>query len=79
LLHWLTRIALTVAAGLMQDCTQLPSGRGIKALKKELTQLVTARGSTLLELTGIGPSSAARLLVDVGDIHHFADRDRFAS
>jgi len=53
--------------------------RKIKALKKELTALVTARGSTLLQLTGIGPSSAARLLVDVGDIRRFADRDRFAS
>ena len=30
-------------------------------------------------LTGIGPSGAARLLVDVGDIHRFADRDKFAS
>jgi len=53
--------------------------RKIKTVKKELTTLVTARGSTLLELHGIGPSSAARLLADVGDIHRFADRDRFAS
>jgi transposase len=53
--------------------------RKIKAIKKELTALVIARGSTLLELPGIGPSSAARLLADVGDIHRFADRDRFAS
>ena len=40
---------------------------------------MTARGSTLLELHGIGPSGAARLLADVGDIHRFADRDQFAS
>jgi len=53
--------------------------RKIKAIKKELTGLVIARGSTLLELPGIGPSSAARLLADVRDIHRFADRDRFAS
>src|SRR6185437_14854125 len=51
----------------------------IKAIKKELTALVIARGSTLLELHGIGPSSAARLLADAGDIHRFADRDKFAS
>jgi transposase len=51
----------------------------IKALKTELTALVTARGSSLLELNGIGPYGAARLLADVGDIHRFADRDRFAS
>jgi transposase len=51
----------------------------IRAIKKELTALVTARGSTLLELHGIGPSSAARLLADVGDIHRFVGRDKFAS
>jgi len=51
----------------------------IKNVHAELAALVTARGSTLLELTGIGPSSAARLLADVGDIHRFADRDKFAS
>ena len=51
----------------------------IKALDKELTKLVTARGSTLLQLHGIGPSGAARLLADVSDIRRFASRDRFAS
>ena len=49
-----------------------------KAIDKELTGLVTARGSTLLGLHGIGPSGAARLLA-VGGIHRFAGRDRFAS
>ena len=53
--------------------------RKTKAVKKELTELVTARGSTLLKVPGIGPSGAARLLADVGDVHRFADRDRFAS
>ena len=50
-----------------------------RALDKELTGLVTARGSTLMDLHGIGPSGAARLLADAGDIHRFARRDRFAS
>jgi transposase len=40
---------------------------------------VLARGSTLMDLTGIGPAGAARLLADVGEIRRFADRDRFAS
>jgi transposase len=53
--------------------------RKIKAADKELRQLVTDRGSTLMELHGIGPSSAARLLADTGDIHRFGNRDRFAS
>ena len=51
----------------------------IKTIKKELKELVIARGSTLLDLHGIGPSGAARLLSDVGDIGRFATRDRFAS
>jgi transposase len=51
----------------------------IRAPQKELTGLVTARGPALLELHGIGASSAARLLADVGDIHRFAGRDKFAS
>jgi transposase len=50
-----------------------------KAVKTDLHDLVLARGSTLMDLTGIGPSGAARLLVDVGDIHRFADRDKLAS
>jgi transposase len=51
----------------------------IKTADKHLKELVTARGSTLMDLHGIGPSGAARLLADVGDIRRFADRDRFAS
>lgn len=51
----------------------------MKAADKDLRELVIARGSTLLDLHGIGPSGAARLLADVGDIHRFGNRDRFAS
>jgi transposase len=51
----------------------------IKALTKELTAMVTARGSTLMELPGVGPVVAARILADVGDVARFADRNRFAS
>jgi len=50
-----------------------------RALDKELTGLAAARGSALMDLHGIGPSGAARLLADAGDIHRFASRDRFAS
>ncbi|MFI7671977.1 IS110 family transposase [Nocardia sp. NPDC049526] len=53
--------------------------RKIKAANKELRELVIERGSTVMELNGIGPSGAARLLADVGDIHRFRDRGRFAS
>ena len=51
----------------------------IKTATTELHELIEATGSTLMELAGIGPSGAARLLGDVGDINRFADKGRFAS
>jgi transposase len=51
----------------------------IKVANRELLELIATTGSTLLQLHGIGPSGAARLLGDVGDIARFADRGRFAS
>jgi len=51
----------------------------LKKIKAELKALVIARGSTLLQIHGIGPACAARTLADVGDITRFADRNRFAS
>ncbi len=51
----------------------------IKAADKELTELVASTGSNLRELHGIGPSGAARLLGDVGNIDRFASRGHFAS
>jgi transposase len=50
-----------------------------KAADKELTELVKATGTGLLDLHGIGPSGAARLLVEVGDATRFPDRNHFAS
>ena len=51
----------------------------IKTAKKQLTELVEATGSGLLDLNGIGPSGAARLLGDIGDISRFPTRGHFAS
>ena len=51
----------------------------IKTLTKELKAMVLARGSTLMDLPGVGPVVAARILADVGDVARFADRNRFAS
>jgi transposase len=50
----------------------------IKIADAELTELVKTTGSTLQELTGIGPSGSARLLGDIGDISRFASRGHFA-
>ena len=51
----------------------------VKTLTKELKAMVLARGSTLMDLPGVGPVVAARILADVGDVTRFADRNRFAS
>ena len=51
----------------------------MKAMAKELKVLVEASGSKLMDLPGVGPIVAARVLADVGDVARFADRNRFAS
>jgi transposase len=51
----------------------------LKALNRELKAAVLARGSHLMDLHGIGPAGAARILADVGDVARFPDRAHFAS
>jgi transposase len=51
----------------------------IKKATAELKVMVLARGSTLMDLHGVGPVVAARILADVGDVARFANRNRFAS
>lgn len=66
-----------VAAELVADLERIYSRK--KAADKELKALVTATGTSLLGLHGIGPSGAARLLVEVGDLSRFPDGNHFAS
>ncbi|MEU4602455.1 IS110 family transposase [Kribbella sp. NPDC023972] len=42
-------------------------------------ELIKTTGTSLIDLHGIGPSGAARLLVEVDDITRFPDRGHFAS
>jgi transposase len=66
-----------VAAELIADLERVYQRK--KAADKELKELVVATGTSLLDLHGIGPSGAARLLVEVGDITRFPTRGHFAS
>jgi transposase len=66
-----------VAAELIADLERVYQRS--KAADKELKELVAATGTTLMDLHGIGPSGAARLLVEVGDITRFPNRAHFAS
>jgi transposase len=66
-----------VATELVADLERIYARK--KAADKELKTLVAATGTSLLGLHGIGPSGAARLLVEVGDLSRFPDRNHFAS
>ena len=66
-----------VAAELVADLERIYARK--KAANKELTELVKATGTSLLDLHGIGPTGAARLLVEVGDITRFPNKAHFAS
>ncbi|WP_143175825.1 IS110 family transposase [Cryptosporangium aurantiacum] len=66
-----------VAAELITDLERIYQRS--KAADKELRELVVATGTRLLELHGIGPSGAARLLVEVGNIQRFPSKAHFGS
>jgi transposase len=66
-----------VAAELIADLERVYSRT--KAADKELRDLVAATGTSLMQLHGIGPSGAARLLVEVGEITRIPNRDQFDS
>jgi transposase len=51
----------------------------IRAADKQLRQLVAAAGSSLIQLNGIGPSGAARLIGDIANIGRFRTAAHFAS
>jgi transposase len=66
-----------VAAELVSDLELVHQRK--KAADKELTAALKAAGTTLMRLDGIGPSGAARLLAETGDIARFPSRGHFAS
>jgi transposase len=51
----------------------------LKTNETELGQALTAAGSTLTEMPGVGPIMAAKILGHVGDIDRFPNADHFAS
>jgi transposase len=66
-----------MAAEELEDITRLDSK--LKAMKAELKAAVLAAGSHLMDVHGIGPAGAARILADVGDVTRFPSRSHFAS
>jgi len=66
-----------VALELVEDLERIYQRK--KQANKELVAHVKATRTALFDLHGIGPSGAARLLVEVGDITRFPNRAHFAS
>ena len=66
-----------VAAELISDLERIHQRK--KAANKELNELLKATATTLTALHGIGPSGAARLLIEVADVTRFPDKAHFAS
>jgi transposase len=70
-----TRRALAVE----QVAEVVAADRKLKAIGKRIADAVAETGSGLTGLFGIGPSGAARILGDVGNIHRFPTKGHFAS
>jgi transposase len=66
-----------LASELVEDLTTIDAK--IKAADKHLHQVLTATRTSLRELNGIGPSGAARLIGDIGDIRRFPSAGHFAA
>ena len=71
------KIRRRMAAEELADLDRLDAK--LRAMKAELKAAVQATGSHLMDICGIGPAGAARILADVGDIARFPDRNHFAS
>jgi transposase len=66
-----------LAVDLVADLRALD--RRITAVEARLRDAVTQSATTLIELFGVGPILAAKLLGEVGDIGRFATKHRFAA
>lgn len=71
------RVRKQIARDHLRDIEALD--RRIAALDSQHRDAVLASGTSLLEIFGIGPVLAARILAEIGDIDRFATKDRFAS
>lgn len=71
------RHRVLIAAELVDDIARLDTI--LKASKKRVGQAVSASGTTLTSIVGIGPINAATILGYSGDIGRFATKAQFAS
>jgi len=67
----------TQAQALLDDVARLDAE--LKAIKARIRTAVTASGTSLCDITGVGPVVAAIIIGHVGDVARFGTRHRFAS
>ena len=71
------RVRMHIARDHLADVRALDAR--IKYIGTQIAALVTASGTGLTGLFGVGPVIAGRLLAEVGDVARFATKDAFAS
>ena len=71
------RVRLHIARDHLADIRALDAR--IKSIGAQIAALVTASGTGLTGLFGIGPVIAGRILAEAGDVARFATKDNFAS
>jgi hypothetical protein len=71
------RIRLQLAEDHLADIRALDAR--LKTAAAQISDLVTATGTTLTSLFGVGPLTAGRILAETGDVSRFATKDKFAS
>lgn len=77
LLHGKTGVRIELLRRRMDRITVID--REAADLLERLRDLVVATGSTLMDLPGVGPVSAARILGETGDVRRFRDHNAYAS
>jgi transposase len=70
-----TRRAMVI--DLIDDITVVD--RKLKAIEKRITEAVTATGTTLTDVVGVGPVTAALILGEAGDVTRFPTKHHFAT
>jgi Transposase IS116/IS110/IS902 family len=71
------RVRLNIARDHLADIRALDAR--LKFIAAQIAALVTASGTSLTGLYGIGPIIAGRILAEAGDVARFATKDKFAS
>lgn len=66
-----------LAADYIDDVTMLD--RKLKTIEKRIAEAVDATGTSLTEIVGVGPITAALILGEVGNVARFPNNDHFAS